>query len=168
MLQCAKQTIDALSNDGWTIKNVHTLQRWQKQFKQRELFVNPLTERSCKDNLPCFLQNEDVTQAMRIYCRLHLGQLTTELVQEYVLDNVLPNLVRPPDDPDPENAQSAQPPTVTEEEKQAKLAEFGLTCLSAATVYRWMRALGFKYEARKKYYFVDGHEKDGTKAYWKV
>ena len=30
-----------------------------------------------------------------------------------------------------------------------------------------MRALGFKYEARKKYYFVDGHEKEGTKRYRK-
>lgn len=28
-----------------------------------------------------------------------------------------------------------------------------------------MRALGFKYEARKKYYFVDGHEKEGTIKY---
>lgn len=30
-----------------------------------------------------------------------------------------------------------------------------------------MRLLGFKYEVRKKYYFVDGHEKEDTKRYHK-
>ena len=30
-----------------------------------------------------------------------------------------------------------------------------------------MQVFGFKYEPCKKYYVVDGHEKQGTKQYWK-
>jgi len=33
------------------------------------------------------------------------------------------------------------------------------------TIYRWMKALGFRYEMRRKGYYVDGHEKPSTVAY---
>jgi hypothetical protein len=34
-------------------------------------------------------------------------------------------------------------------------------------MYRWMRLLGFKYEVRKRCYYVDWHEKPETKVYRK-
>jgi TfoX/Sxy family transcriptional regulator of competence genes len=45
------------------------------------------------------------------------------------------------------------------------LANYGLTCISNATVYRWMLRIGFKHETRRKGYYVDGHEKKATIEY---
>jgi hypothetical protein len=39
------------------------------------------------------------------------------------------------------------------------LKENGLSKLAIPTVYRWIRRLGFKYQVRKKCYYVDTHEK---------
>jgi hypothetical protein len=47
------------------------------------------------------------------------------------------------------------------------LKENWLTKLSIPTIYQWMSLLRFKYESRKKCYYVDGHEKPETKAYRK-
>ncbi len=40
-----------------------------------------------------------------------------------------------------------------------------MTKVSVTTVYRWMVCLGFKYEVRRKVYYVDGHEKPATIEY---
>ena len=54
-----------------------------------------------------------------------------------------------------------------EYEVEAKkfLANYGLTCISNATVYGWMLRIGFKHETRQKGYYVDGHEKKATIEY---
>ena len=51
---------------------------------------------------------------------------------------------------------------------EALLQENQLTKLSMTTVFRWMSRLGFKYETRRKTYYVDGHEKPETKKYRKT
>ena len=162
MLQCAKMKIDQLQRDGWIIKNVHTLQQWQKQFQTNKFFVNPLQERLKKDTYPHFLQNEDDAQAICFFCCSNLAELTAELVQDYVLNNVIPFLIVLYNDPDPDSTCSTKPPTVTNKQKKATLKECGLTVFSTTTVYHWMLALSFTYKPCK-YYFVDGHEKEGTK-----
>jgi hypothetical protein len=45
------------------------------------------------------------------------------------------------------------------------LCENRHTKLTLETVYHWLDHLGFKYEARKKGYYVDNHEKPETVAY---
>jgi hypothetical protein len=52
-----------------------------------------------------------------------------------------------------------------EEEKLKLLKEYGLECLSQTTTYRWMLQLGFRYETRRKGYYVDGHERKATVQY---
>jgi hypothetical protein len=47
------------------------------------------------------------------------------------------------------------------------LKEYGLTCIDPSTVYRWLQKLGFRYEPRRKGYYVDGHEKPATIEYQK-
>jgi hypothetical protein len=47
------------------------------------------------------------------------------------------------------------------------LSEYGLTHIDPSTVYRWLQKLGFKYEPRRKGYYVDGHEKPATIEYRK-
>ena len=41
---------------------------------------------------------------------------------------------------------------------QGLLAEYGLHTMNVKTIQNWMRKLGFKYEPRKKTYYVDTHE----------
>ena len=163
LMDCCELTSRAMSQQGWPSRNKYTIYRWHKSFIQNELFPNPLTERSKKDILPSFLQNEDVAKAIRLFCRSNLAELSAELLQEYVNRKILPLLVHPP--LDFEDATAQPPPAVSDEEKKEELGKYGLTSLSISTIYRWMRALGFKYETRKKYYFVDGHEKEGTIKY---
>ena len=138
MLQCAKITIDQLKRNGWTIKNFHTLQQWQKQFQTNKLFVKPLQECLKKYNYSPFLQNEDIAQAICVFCCSNLVELTTDLVQDYVLNNVLLFLIVPPTYPDPDSTCSAKPPTVINKQKKEKLEYFGLTLLSTTTVLCWM------------------------------
>jgi hypothetical protein len=45
------------------------------------------------------------------------------------------------------------------------IKKYGLTKVCPATVYKWMKCLGFKYETRRKGYYVDGHEKPSTVEY---
>jgi hypothetical protein len=47
------------------------------------------------------------------------------------------------------------------------VSQYRLKNLSISTVYRWMRVLGFKYEVRKKGFYIDGHEKPATLEYRK-
>ena len=48
------------------------------------------------------------------------------------------------------------------------LNENRLKNLTLRTIYNWMRALNFKYKARKKTYYVDGNEHPYTVAYRKT
>ena len=84
------------------------------------------------------------------------------------METILPQLAAEPEpDPTDPDATSKKPPPISDEKKADILGQYGLTCLSVATVYRWLKAMGFKYETRKKYFFVDGHEKVGTKKHRK-
>jgi hypothetical protein len=55
------------------------------------------------------------------------------------------------------------------EENDKIIASFlnahGLATLSMTTVWRWMHLLGFSYDARRKKFYVDGHERDDVVAY---
>jgi hypothetical protein len=43
--------------------------------------------------------------------------------------------------------------------------KYGLTKVCTATAYKWMKCPGFKYDSRRKGYYVDGHEKPSTVEY---
>ena len=51
--------------------------------------------------------------------------------------------------------------------KKIILKHYGLTKLCPGMVYRWLKLLGFNYEAECKGYYVDGHEKPDTVTYQK-
>ncbi len=54
-----------------------------------------------------------------------------------------------------------------EVEVEKNLREYRLTNINPLTVYRWLIKLGFRYETRRKGYYVDGHEKPSTIEYRK-
>ena len=65
------------------------------------------------------------------------------------------------------SCQPLQKKKPTDEDKKEILCRFGLISLSVPTMHNWLCLLGFKYKARKKYCFVDGHETVKTKLYRK-
>ncbi len=91
----------------------------------------------------------------------------------YLHDTILPEMI--------ENIKNSDPPILNREHlyiytqacetknysiaKEHLLSCYGMTFLTESTAYRWMRKLGFKYEARKKTFYVDGHERKATKLY---
>ena len=124
LMDCCELTSRAMSQQGWPSRSKYTIYRWHKSFIQNELFPNPLTERSKKDILPSFLQNEDVAKAIRLFCRSNLAELSAELLQEYVNRKILPLLVHPP--LDFEDATAQPPPAVSDEEKKRSWVSMAL------------------------------------------
>jgi hypothetical protein len=155
---CCKEVMETAISFGFSgIKNPRTIQRWYQEFRQkRKLKISNLPG---KHNLPPFLQqNKDVCIKIQQYARENLPQLSIELILEYLHHIILPEMVK-------QRAGLAEADEGYEMEKKDLLAEYGLTKLSITTVYRWMICLGFKYQVRKKGYYVDGHEKPATIEY---
>jgi hypothetical protein len=100
---------------------------------------------------------------MQQYAREHLSELSVELMCEYLDETVLPKMVK-------EWTGIEKGEFVSEEyevEVEKILREYRLTNINPSTVYRWLIKLGFRYETRRKGYYVDGHEKPDTIQYRK-
>jgi hypothetical protein len=107
-------------------------------------------------------QNPDIVQALQQYGHENLGQLSIKFMTEYVHGVVLPSMVAkeknlPVDEIQQEEGYQTEMCKV--------IKKYGLTKVCPATVYKWTKCLGFKYETRRKGYYVDGHEKPSTVEY---
>ena len=159
--ECCEKASLLCGRQGWKSINKFTVMKWHQSYRVKELFPNPLNEKAKKERLPPFLREEDICTALRSFCRNNLSTLCAESAIDYVYDNILPNIIAQC----VEGEDRDQLPAVwkaTEEDKKEVLKQYGLTCLSISTMHRWLGILGFKYATRKKYYFVDGHEKEDT------
>jgi hypothetical protein len=73
-------------------KKSETLMRWCRQFRVRRSFF---LQKKAKKSLPPFLNlNPDVCDAIKIYALSNLGQLSCEMVSQYIHTQILPNLVK--------------------------------------------------------------------------
>ena len=90
-----------------------------------------------------------------------MGELSIEFLLEYIHETILPKLVSEIVEEDAKQMLKA----IYDNELKKLLKQYGLTCISPSTVYQWMIHLGFKYEPRKKGYYIDGHEKPAMVAY---
>ena len=105
-----------------------------------------------KHNLPPFLElNPDVCSALKTYACANL-----EMMVEYLHNTLLPEIVKKEMNERNCNNLPGLDKSIC---KQIILQRYGLTKLCPGTVYRWLRLLGFNYEAQRKVYYVDGHEK---------
>jgi hypothetical protein len=48
---------------------------------------------------------------------------------------------------------------------QSMYHDYGLKKICPSTIYKWLKLLGFRYEPRRKGYYLDGHEKPETISY---
>ena len=115
-----------------------------------------------KPLLPQFLdENKDICTSIQQYARENLNKLSIEFMSEYIHDVILPKMIK--------EEYRLEPTDESYEEKVIELLKkFNLICISPATIARWLEKLGFKYQQRKKGYYVDRHEKPATIEYRKA
>jgi hypothetical protein len=163
-LECCNDAMATVNRiDGVDhIKNKETLSRWHLVFRRNdESFPNPHVHSidGQKTSLPPLLdRNPDLARSIINYAKQNLNELSAELLYSYIHEIALPALL------DERRAELADE-TYT---MGQLLLENQLTKVSIPTIFRWMRRLGFKYEIRRKCYYVDGHEKPETKKYRKT
>jgi hypothetical protein len=102
--------------------------------------------------------NPDVCHTIKEYATSNLSTLSVEMMSEYIHNVVLPQLI--------ENEVKESNKELDQESAREKiLKQYGLTNICISIVYKWIKKLGFNYEARKKGYYVDGHKKEETVSY---
>jgi hypothetical protein len=82
-----------------------------------------------------------------------LDKLSIELFSEYIHDTLVPLLVK-------QRYDVAEKAAEYDNAVLTLYREHGLRKICPSAVYSWLKVLHFKYEPRKKGYFVDGHEKE--------
>jgi hypothetical protein len=163
-MECCKDAVASVNRvDGVKhIKNEQTVSRWHLAFRRNnEAFPNPHvhSKDGKKTSLPPLLdRNPELARSIIQYAKHNLNELSAELLYSYLHEIALPVLL------DERRAELADESYTMKQ----LLQENQLTKVSMATIFRWMRRLpGFKYEVRRKCYYVDGHEKPETKKYRK-
>jgi hypothetical protein len=100
-------------------------------------------------------RNPDFKRSLNWYAKTNLNELSAELLFNYLHTIALAALL----------LQRREELADETFETTDLLRENRLTKLTLETIYRWLDRLGFKYEARKKGYYVDNYEKPETVAY---
>jgi hypothetical protein len=159
-LDCCKAAVDGINRaDGVDhVRSAETVSRWHLTFRRNnESFPNPHVN-SAKASLPPLLDRyPELARSIVLYAKQNLNELSAELLYSYLHEVALPALLE-------ERRAELVDEFYTMEQL---LGENRLTKLSIPTIFRWMKCLGFKYEVRRKIYYVDGHEKPETKKYRK-
>jgi hypothetical protein len=104
--------------------------------------------------------NKDVAISMKEYGREKLQEMSEELMTEYVHNVVLLKLCKEATGSTPTDASY-------QEDVKLLLKQYGLNCVCFGTVCNWIKKLGFKYQVRKKAYYVDGCKRPATVDYRK-
>lgn len=156
---CCAMAIDTAIDMGLSISTwSRTAMKWYHSFKNNgRLLSLPYIPDEHKLH-PFLQQNHDIVIRIKEYARLNIHRLSTQLILEYLHDTIIPEMKKERPNPDSKSA---------EDLTRELLHDYGLSTLSMGTVCRWMNRLGFKYCLRKKSYYVDGHERQGTISYRK-
>ena len=144
-------------NQRWIIKSPKTIMKWYHQYNHihDQSFPNPFVGKM-KNSLPPLLdKNPDIVSAIISYSNNNLLKLSSEMLQEYIIETCLPQLLE-------KRKEELNDNTLTLEFIKK---ENNLKIISCRTVNRWMKLLGYRYCERKKSYYCDSHEKPENVAY---
>ena len=145
------------SKTNFIVRDHQLVVDWFREFRKRDCFHNPaIMLKNKKSQLPPLLEAyPGVVKDMLMFCRTNIAELNVDAVHEFLLKDALPKLVK--------KIQLEQNcPTYS---LQLLLKDYKLSTLCVKTVYNWMIKLGFKYEVRKKSYYVDSHESQENVSY---
>ena len=158
--QCCHRAVEQVNGfEGHQyIRNLETVRIWHHTIREsNDCFPNPqIVRRGAAPRLPPLLENNpDLKEGLLKHAKENLNDLSGEMMFTYLHEVALPTLIE-------NRRQELEDNDITLEDV---LKENQLTKLTLNTVYRYMERLDFKYEPRKKCYYVDGHEKPETIAY---
>ena len=183
---CCREACKQLNSLGMNQATFYkTISEWHGVYRTLEAFPHPNPYVQCgKRPLPRLLKIfPDVKEQIVAYSNKNLVTLTIEGVHDFIVSTVIPRLARvwkmdyevatagitsssTVEDAD-DNDDSADSPTiptsildVDEQLIASFLKAHGLESMSFTTAWRWMRLLNFKYDSRKKSFYVDGHERE--------
>jgi hypothetical protein len=152
---CSEEDDDDENNNRrrlFTIREPRTIMKWLRIFRRTSTFPNPSISRLGKRQVPIFFQNNpDLYTSFNAHVRSNLDTISSESIHQYLFQVAIPETIK---QINLSNPNQSNPTTIN-----SLLASSGLTKLSISTIKVWMRQLGFKYEERKKTYYVDTHEK---------
>ena len=179
--KCCNEAVENLEEVGIKIHSGRTVQRWNQEFRENGLFNTSATKK--KEDPPLFHLYPEIKEATIKYCHENLGDMSVERVHKELVDNIIPSVA------DEENIEKENDATATldnlevdidgevgvdETNQQHKqpyqrqrqktighsvLQSYVNRAPSLATVWRWLKTCGFKYDVEKKTFFVDGHER---------
>jgi hypothetical protein len=142
---CCKKAIEDLEPLGIdAATNEQTLMQWNRIFRQHEKFPYPTSQKRLQPEF--FDRFPEAKESILEFAYGNLADLTTESLRLYIVNTLIPELVR-----------SANLPVGSEELNL--LQRFTNSPPSETTIWRWLKWFGFRYDGRKKTYYVDGHEK---------
>ena len=111
--------------------------KWYQNFREKRRFLISQP----KKNLPPFLhQNPDICTNIKEYARENLDTLSIEMLSDFIHDKVLPILVMDLFDSTEKSVRAMMANNKEQYNKQLRiiLKQYGLTCVSPSTVYRWI------------------------------
>lgn len=155
---CCQQAIDELSIFGFSLAtNSRTIATWNQSFRKFALFPhpNPLVASGLAVENPVFANFPEAKSKLIAFARENLETLSVDSLHAFVNDELIPFLISRSND-DNDDA----PTKRIIRRWQAKLP-------SPVTAWRWLRSCGFSYNAAKKSFYVDGHERAENKIHRK-
>ena len=175
---CCKQACTFLNSLGLKQATFFkTVANWNKVFRKlEECFPHPNLYVQCgKRPLPKLLElYPDAKDQIVSFGIKHLATLTIESVHDFVISTVVPRLTLTWQNENLERSTStsttSKPGHDGDEDSTTNLPgnsflnAHGLQSMSLTTTWRRMRLLGFRYDTRKKSFYVDGHERDDVVA----
>mmetsp|Transcript_73807 Transcript_73807/g.213587 ORF Transcript_73807/g.213587 Transcript_73807/m.213587 type:complete len:685 (+) Transcript_73807:660-2714(+) len=147
---CCQQAIDELSVFGFTLAtNSRTIATWNQSFRKLALFPhpNPLVASGLAVENPVFAIFPEAKTKLIAFARENLETLSVDSLHVFVNDELIPHLIsRSTSDDD-------DAPT------RKMIRRWQVKPPSPVTAWRWLHSCGFSYNAAKKSFYVDGHER---------
>ena len=179
---CCQEACKTLNSLGMYKATFYkTVAEWNMVFRRIECFPHPNPYVQCgKRPLPRLLEIFPNAKDLIVgYGVKHLATLTIEGIHDFIVNTVIPRLAaewqsdKMKDDGnnvDPiGTASTTTTSTTSTRDNESDINEqflqaHRLASMSFTTVWRWMRLLGFRYDVRRKSFYVDGHERDDVVA----
>jgi hypothetical protein len=182
--RCCKVACQTLNSLGMHQATFYkTVAQWNMVFRKLECFPHPNPYVQCgKRPLPRLLEIiPDAKDEIVAFGVKNLATLTIEGLYDFIVSTVIPRLASEWQK-DEEVVEAADNTSLfsTESDSTAPhqasttdnqevlntlfLRAHRLETMSFSTAWRWMRLLGFRYDARRKSFYVDGHERDDVVA----
>jgi hypothetical protein len=156
--ECCQQAIDELSVFGFILAtNSRTIATWNQSFRKVALFPhpNPIVASGLSVENQVFAYFPEAKTKLVAFARENLATLSVDSLHAYIIDELIPFVVsRTAEDDD-------DAPT------KRMIRRWQVKLPSPVTAWRWLHSCGFSYNATKKSFYVDGHERVENKLHRK-